>query len=163
MTALQIKVTKNFMNTLLLSEQFDSFLVEEAAVTTFNAFHIDGHIVGEFFDSDERSALAPLSAWKDIRPICLQLIKGRRAPVSMRIVLQAPPALLEKIAADEACEVDAHLIRSLVLNIRYENGRVSCVTGSSLTTFIPDKSVDRVWDAYIRRFFSALPLDFEEA
>lgn len=163
MIALQIKATKNFMNALLLTEQFDSFFVEEASVTTFNAFHIDGHIVSEFFDSDERPALAPLSAWKDIRPICLQLIKGKRSPVSLHIVLQAPPALIEKLAADEACEVDSNLIRSLVLNIRYDNGKVTCITGSSFTTFIPDKTVDKVWAAYICKFFSTVGLDFEEA
>ena len=43
MISLQIKNTKSFMNTLLVSEQFDSFEVEEATITTFNTFYIDGH------------------------------------------------------------------------------------------------------------------------
>lgn len=163
MTALQIKITKDFMNALLLSERFDAFLVEEASVTTFNTFHIDGHIVSEFFDSEERGQLPRLSAWKDIRPVCLQLIRGRRSPVSLRITLQAPPSLIERLAADESCEVDAGLIRSLVLNIRYDSGKVTCVTGSSFTTFVMDKTADKVWDAYIRKFFSGIGLDFEEA
>lgn len=163
MTALEITATKNFMNTLLASEAFDTFLVEEVSVATFNTFRIDGHIIPDFFDSDERPALPEFSSWKEIRPICFQLVRGRRLPVSLRIILQAPPALVGQLAADEACEVDAGLIRSLVLNIRYDNGKVTCITGSSFTTFIMDKTADKVWDAYIRRLFLGMGLDFEEA
>ena len=46
MIALQIKNTKSIMNSLLVSEQFDSFQLEEASVTTFNTFHIDGRNKG---------------------------------------------------------------------------------------------------------------------
>ena len=55
------------------------------------------------------------------------------------------------------------LIRSLVLNIRYSGGKVTCVTGSAFTTFIMDKSVDKLWDAYVRQLLTKLGLDFEEA
>ena len=51
MIALEIKGTKNIMNALLLSGQFDSFLVEEAVITTFSTFHIDGHLVRDFYDA----------------------------------------------------------------------------------------------------------------
>ena len=53
MISLQIKNTKSFMNTLLVSEQFDSFEVEEATITTFNTFYIDGHIVKDFYTLEE--------------------------------------------------------------------------------------------------------------
>ena len=70
MTALEIKITKNFMNALLVSEKFDAFLVEEASVTTFNTFEIDGHIVKDFYTSEEveaaDGALPVFSQWKDI-------------------------------------------------------------------------------------------------
>lgn len=163
MTALQIKITKNFMNALLVSEQFDSFLVEEASITTFNTFHIDGRIVRDFFDKNEHSELPAFSSWKEIRPICFQLIKGKKTPVSLHIVLQAPPSLIQQLAASDECEVASNLIRSLILNIRYDNGQVTCITGSSFTTFIMDKSIDKLWDAYIRKLFSVMQLDFEEA
>lgn len=166
MIALQIKNTKNIMNTLLLSEQFDSFLVEEASITTFNTFHIDGHMVKDFFSSEEISnmeqGLPKFSLWKDIRPTCFQLIKGKKTPVSFRVILHASPALTASIAAQSDCDVSAELIRSLVLNIRYDNGHVTCVTGTSFTTFIMDKSADVVWDSYIRQLFTRMQIDFEE-
>lgn len=168
MTALQIKNTKNFMNMLLVNGEFDDFEVEEAAVTTFNTFHIDGRIVREFFSEDEvreleeKGELAEFSKWRDIRPVCFQLIKGKKTPVSFHVVLRAKRALIEKLAESEECEVQANLIRSFALNIRYDNARVSCVTGSAFSTFIMDKSAERVWDSYVRRLFTDMGLDFEE-
>lgn len=169
MTALEIKVTKNMMNALLASGQFDSFLVEEATVATFNTFHIDGHIIKDFYTKEELAELedseasTEFSRWGDIRPICFQLIKGKKTPLSFKAVLLAPPALVKEIAAAPGCTVDVSLIRSLALNIRYEGGKVTCVTGSALTTFIMDKSVDQLWDAYVRRLLLELGLEYEEA
>ena len=163
MISLQIRVTKNMMNALLASECFDAFLLEEAAVTTFNTFHIDGHVVKDFYTADELSEIfSEFSLWKDIRPFCFQLIKGKKTPVSFKVVLHAPDALVEKIAATPECGVAANLIRALALNIRYENGHVLCVTGSAYSTFIMDKSAEQLWDAYVRRMFDELGIDFEE-
>ena len=166
MIALQIKNTKSIMNTLLVSEQFDSFLVEEASITTFNTFHIDGHMIKDFFSSEEignmEQGLPEFSLWKDIRPTCFQLIKGKKTPVSFRVILHASPSLVASIANQPDCEVSADLIRSLVLNIRYDNGHVTCVTATSFTTFLMDKTTDAVWDKYIRQLFDRLQIDFEE-
>ena len=51
MIALQIKEVKSFMGKLLGTECFDSFLLEEAVITTYNTFHIDGRINREFFSN----------------------------------------------------------------------------------------------------------------
>lgn len=162
MIALQLKNTKNFMNALLVSEQFDSFLVEEVTITTFNTFSIDGHTVKEFYSSDEDiEELQEFSSWKDIRPVCFQLIKGKRTPVSFKVVLHANPSLTEKITSDPDCDVAGNLVRSLVLNIKYDNGHVTCVTATSFKTFLMDKSLDNVWDKYIRALFSELGIDFD--
>lgn len=168
MIALEIKGTKNIMNALLLTGQFDSFLVEEAVITTFNTFRIDGHLVADFYSGEELEELennqksTVFSYWSDIRPVCFQLIKGKKTPVSFKVVLHAAPQLVEKIAANPECGVAANLIRSLILNIRYDNGKVTCVTGSAFTTFIMDKSVEKLWDAYVRQLLSGFGLDFEE-
>lgn len=168
MIALEIKGNKNIMNALLLSGQFDSFLVEEAVITTFNTFHIDGHLVKDFYSREELETLEEnqqstvFSYWSDIRPVCFQLIKGKKTPVFFKVVLHAAPQLIEKTAANPECGVAASLIRSLVLNIRYDNGKVVCITGSALTTFVMDKSVDRLWDAYVRQLLSGFGLEFEE-
>jgi hypothetical protein len=156
------------MNLLLISKQFDGFLMENAVITTFNTFNIDGHIEKEFYNSEELEALKEagksleFSFWEDIRPICFDLIKGKKTPVSFKVVLLASNALIEKIAANPECGVAANLIRSLIINIRYDNGKVICVTGTSLTTFVMDKSIEKLWDEYVKRSFSEFGIDFEE-
>jgi len=163
MISLQIKSTKNMMNALLASECFDAFLLEESVITTFNTFRIDGHIVKDFYTADELAECnLDFSLWKDIRPFCFQIIKGKKTPVSFKVVLHAPNELVEKIAADPECGVAANMIRALALNIRYDNGHVLCVTGSSYTTFLMDKSAQRLWDVYVRRMFTDLNIDYEE-
>ncbi len=72
------------------------------------------------------------------------------------------PELIKKIAANPDCQVADNFIRSLVLNIRYEKGKVTCITGSAFTTFVMDKSVDKLWDLYVRQLLSDFGLDFEE-
>jgi hypothetical protein len=168
MISLEIKATKVFMNSLLVSAQFENFLVEEVVITTFNTFNIDGHIVREFYNNEELETLESgenvleFSSWRDIRPVCFSLIRGKKTPVSFRVVLRAPMDIIEEIAANPECGVAANLIRSLAINIRYENGKVTCVTGTSFSTFVMDKSVEKLWDGYVRRLFSSFGLDFEE-
>jgi hypothetical protein len=124
--------------------------------------------VKDFFTSEELEERKSdgmdleFSSWKEIRPVCFDLIKGKKTPVSFKVVLLANNGLIEKIAANPDCGVAANLIRSLVLNIRYENGKVTCITGTSFTTFVMDKSVEKIWDSYVKHSFSELGLDFEE-
>ena len=168
MNALEIKVTKDIMNALLLSDKFDCFLTAEAVITTFNTFHIDGHLVKDFYSQEELEELKSseksieFSYLKVLRPFCFQLIKGKKTPVSFKVVLHAAPELIKKIAANPDCQVADNFIRSLVLNIRYEKGKVTCITGSAFTTFVMDKSVDKLWDLYVRQLLSDFGLDFEE-
>lgn len=166
MIALQIKNTKQLMNALLVASAFDDYQVEEVTLTTYNTFHIDGHMVREFFTSEEQQTFSDsfpeFSLWKDIRPICFQLIKGKKTPVSFRFILHASSAIVDTITSDESCEPDKNLIRALVLNIRYENGHIQVITGTAFTTFLMDKSLDSLWDKYVRNFLSQIGLEFEE-
>ena len=52
MIALKITNVKQFMAKLLGSEDFDSFLLEEAAISTYNTFMIDGHQNRDFYSTE---------------------------------------------------------------------------------------------------------------
>ena len=43
-------------------------------------------------------------------------------------------------------------ITGLYVNIRYEEGQLTCVTGTSVSFFTLDKSLDREWDETVRQF-----------
>ncbi len=166
MIALQIKNVKNFMGKLLTSDLFDAYLLSEATIATYNTFIIDGRQNQEFYTSEEwrEPSVRPydFSMWKDMRPICFQLIKGRRTPVSFKFVFHLIPAYVESILKDGSVSVPLELIGALVLTLKYDSSGLTLTTGTSLSTFLPDRSLDIFWDKYNKLFLENAGIDFEE-
>jgi len=163
MTAFEIKNIKSFMNTLLIGNCFDIFLVEEAEVTTYNVFHIDGRINKSFYTEKDDCPPYEFSKWEEIRPIILSLIKGKQTPTAFKFTLHLMPEYLEGLLRGKDTTITENQIRALAINIKYENGRLLLVTGTSLNTFIMDKSLDVIWDESMKRFLVKHELDFETA
>ena len=92
MLALTISDVKDFMNKLLIGEVFDNFSLVEASVTTFNTFTIDGHLQQDFFDTDTveeyKKEAVEYSLWRDVKPYCFSIIRGKRTPLNFKIVFQ---------------------------------------------------------------------------
>ena len=82
MIALQIKDVKHFMGRLLGTDFLDSFLLEEAVVSTYNTFTIDGRMNRDFFTREEweEPSVRPygFSPWERMRPILFELIRGKK-------------------------------------------------------------------------------------
>lgn len=53
MLALKITDIKDFTNKLFIGDIFDRFWLNEASITTFSTYIIDGKLQQEFFDSDK--------------------------------------------------------------------------------------------------------------
>ncbi len=166
MIALQIKNIKSFMSRLLSSESFDCFLLSEASITTNNTFFIDGHQNKDFFSDEEweDTSIRPYdySMWKDIRSLCFHLIKGRRTPVSFKFILHLIPSYVESILSDDSVTVPISQVKALVLTIKYDQTGLTLTTGTSLKTFLPDKSADIFWDKYMKQFLEKAQIDYDE-
>lgn len=166
MLALKITDVKEFMNQLLTKETFDSFCMIESSVTTFNTFSIDGKLNPDFFDTDERDVFRRYalthSFWKDIRPFCYSVIRGKRVPLSFKIILALSPrqqhSFFQKHSLSAACEQ----VNGMYLNIQYKNQTLLLTTGISLNTFPPDKLLEHAWDSTVRSFLENHQLPFEE-
>lgn len=95
MLALKITDQKDFTNKLFLGDTFDLFWLNQAEITTSNLFTIDGRLQTEFFDNDQQEFLSSshrtYSLWKEVKPICYSIIRGKRSPLSFKIVLQFSP------------------------------------------------------------------------
>ena len=86
------------MSQLLMTETFDRFSFIEGEIVTFNTFKLDGYLQKDFFDApdgyESESSPTPLeeySRWGDIREFCFSLIKGKRTPLSFRLILSLSP------------------------------------------------------------------------
>lgn len=163
MTSLKIEDIKQFTADLFTKETFDHFLVKEAEIVTFNAFTIDGRIRSGYYskeESEERS-LEALSGWAALRPICFSLIKGKKLPESFRIILKLPFQAVEEFVTDRL-PLTAEQVTGLYLNVRYEEGKMFCVTGTSVSFFTMDKTLDMEWDQAVKGFLKKNGIAFIE-
>lgn len=164
MTALQITSMKHFMNRLLASDSFDSFLLVEAVIGTASTFTIDGRINKEFMRDPDKDPDAPVPEfrpWKELRGVCFDLIKGKRPPLFFRFTLQLMPERASALLAQESCNVAPEQVRSLILNIRYDGDRAVLTTATSLQTFIPSKEPDAIWDRALAGFLDKEEIAYE--
>ncbi|MDD6812224.1 MAG: DUF5721 family protein [Lachnospiraceae bacterium] len=166
MIALKITNIKQFMGKLLASECFDSFLLEEASISTYNTFLIDGHQNRNFYTSEEweDKQIRPydFSTWKQIRPIGYSLIKGTHTPTAFKFILHLIPDFVASILKEKDTAVTAEQIKALVLTIKYDGTTLTLITGTAFHTFVMDKTVDNLWDNAVRQFLAKREIAFEE-
>lgn len=161
MIALQIEDIRKFMSKMLLGTTFDSYMVSEISITTFASFTIDGMFHPEFFSgSSDDSAASGVSddgrhiKWKTVRPVCLDIIKGKNLPVSFHIVLQLPPDETASLLDENDLSITPDDIFGFFLNISYRGDMLTVTTGSSVRVMSAAKAADMAWDRMAREFLT---------
>ncbi len=157
MLALQITSMKIFMNQLLNSDTFDSFLLEEAVISTANTYTIDGHINKDFYPAEERDTEHlpyDLQPWREIKGLCFNLIKGKHTPLYFKFVLHLKPEAVKSLLEKELSAIDSSHVKAFVLNIRYDGTTATLTTGTSYHTFVMSKEPDSIWDNALLHFLS---------
>jgi hypothetical protein len=153
MKAFKITDIKTFMNKLLVAETFDSFNTNEISVTTFCTYHIDCHINKNYYSQEELEEMEDCiyATWSQLKPICFEIIKGKKVPYKFKITLSLPPKYYSSVLSDSSDETTVKSIDNLYLHITYENNSLTIITASSLNIFTMDKTVDNCWDDYIQK------------
>ncbi len=162
MIALQLTELKTFMARLLGSTAFDDFLLQEATLQMGISYVIDGHINEAFFtteDEDAPSERPPFISYGEVRPTLFELIKGKRTPLGLQVVLQLSPKKADMLFPEGLA---AHLIKGLLLNIRYDGTKALITSGVSYASFSLDKAPELIWDEAIRHFLTGAGIVFEE-
>lgn len=164
MFALQITEVKTFMNKLFLGDSFDAFQLSEAVFVTFNTFHIDGSLQKDYYSSEELDTQGlsqqSWSFWRQVRPFCLQLIRGKHTPLEFKIVFRLSPANVEKLLAQAQLAINPSDIDGLFLNLHFCQGTLTCTTGSALRFFTLDKTLEHTWDGLVRKFLQKQDIAF---
>ena len=164
MISLKIKNTKEFMQKFLMSEAFADFLMMEARVDTFVSFDIDGRIRREFYTKEELELqeIYEFAAWESVRPQVVQMVKGKRTPLLMKLVLVYMPgkaeALLEK---EEQPAGSGSFVKYLLCTVKYENGGIIMTGGISYQGFTMDKGPEKCWDQALCRLADEIGLEYE--
>lgn len=164
MISLKIEDMKLFTSSLFVGDTFDGFLVREASISTFNTFTIDGKMRGGYYSEEEleEKGIEAFSLWPMIKPFCFSLIKGKRLPGSFKIVLLLSAAGLEHFLDGRHFSFPPDKIQGLYVNIRYEEEKLVCITGTSVSIFTMDKALDEEWDQAFRDFLKNNQIAFSE-
>ena len=159
MKLIEIDNIRHFTARLFTGNTFDSFLTVEASFSVASTFTIDGHVNAGFVGEEEmqdpayREGIIP---WEKLRPICFEIIKGKKVPQQFKIVFKVPEVLEKQFLQDTALTAFQDQISGLFLNLSFKNGQLSCTTGSSLKTFSLDRSLEIQWDEYVARFLNKI-------
>lgn len=149
---------KDFMNKFLAGDCFYSFLLKEASITGFVPMQIDGRINTSFFEAEDPEAARffkeEFASWADIRPFCFDFIKGKRTPTRFHFVLYLNSEASNQLLTKEHLTKEASMIQNLVLNIKYEQGRITLVSGVDYSSFTLDKQAENLWDKTVMKFLS---------
>ena len=161
----KIKDKKDFMAKLLTGDCIDSFLLKEASIYGFVPYQIDGHINRAFFADETDEAIAftayEYAQWKDIRPTCFDLIKGRRTPTKFTFILYLKPEAMTAMFEKAEISTTESLVRNLILNIRFELGEISITTGVDYSGFTLDKQAEQLWDTTTGKFLAKKEISYE--
>lgn len=164
MIALNIPEIKTFMAKLLTQNTFDTYLLREMELQTFTNYSITGQFNEEFFNKDELEARRGNHhiLWSDVRSIAFSMIKGNKTPLSLKIVFQLSTESTEALIQTTGGRLRMEEVGGLYLNVRFEKGELSIITGTAIKTFTLDKTLEKEWDTEVKRFLHEYNILFEE-
>lgn len=163
MLAADVSDVRAFMEKLFLKETFDGFQLMEAVIVTSNTFVIDGHIREEYYTREEWEELSEkqISRWSSLRPLCFQMIKGKKTPESMKLVFKMADSGAEKLLEQSGLPLMGKDIEGLFFNVHYEKQRLRLTSGVSMRLFTMDKSLEHFWEQRLESFLKQADIAFE--
>lgn len=160
MILLQIFDIKNTMIWLLVKDGFDRLLLEEAQVTTFARLTFEGHRNLAWYDSEEREKYPELSEyiyWKEAKSFLFSYMKGKKTPTRFQISLRLPKEEVRKRMGENMAMQGVDFL----LHFRFEQEKLSLVTGCSYHYFTMDKQAELAWDEAAQGMLRELKIGFE--
>lgn len=153
MISVSITDVKHCMAHLLSRETFDLFYFVEASIKKEISYLIDGHLNSDFFDTDsEGKPNRSYSLWRDVRPLVFEIIKGKRLPLSCKIILALPKKTIAYLIHESGSSFREEEIEGIYLNILYDPTSLILTTGISYRTFSLDKSLEQNVDDHMIKF-----------
>ncbi len=154
MIALNIVDVKDFTSKILVKNTFDKFYLCDGEIETFTSFRFGGKINTSYYSAEEQEEIGQrtLPLWGEIKPFAYQLIRGKKLPLSFKLVMALSAENVAWLLEHNQTNIHPEDVAGLYINIKYENKAVSIITGVSFKTFILDKTLEHIWDATVVKF-----------
>lgn len=155
MISIELQNVREFMSNLLIKDTYDNFLVSEITLSMGNTYTINGAVNKDFYSKDELESMkcTGYSPWSNFRSTCFSLIKGHKTPCFFKIIFMMPPNLINELISNYNLDFRSENIKALFINIKYQDGKLTCVTGTSLDFFTLDKSLEQAFDKFVSTLF----------
>ena len=98
-----------------------------------------------------------------MKPFCYSIIRGKQTPLQFKFVFRLSYEKVRHAVDKSGISLEPDHINGLFLNIQYSAGQLICTTGTSVSTFSLDKSLDQMWDRMVLCFFQENDIDYEES
>ena len=150
------------MTALLFTENsFDRFLLKSASLSAMLSVTISGEKDPDFFSEEEREKEMQESfvRYETVRPLLFSLIKGKRPPLSFRIILITDKNTTNSLKVKSG--FSGAEATSLSMNFSFKNGVLTLSSGVSYSGFTLDKSLEALWDQTIRNFLDQKDVTYE--
>lgn len=135
---------RKFMSFLLSGTAFDRLQFRSGEIMTRAKFTIDGRYNRDYDGSEDERAYC---LWGEIRHNVYDLIKGKKLPAYIKLVLALDEKPLSHLHENA---------QAAFLNIVFEKNRVNFTTGTAQKNFNMDKSLDEAWESMIKKTFTQL-------
>lgn len=163
MISVRLNSLRDTTRKLFLESCFDGFDLMEAAIHCAASFTVDGRCNKEFFSAEEASVQPPepFVSWETLRPVCFQMIRGKRTPISFRLVfyLSKEKAARQFSMPELAQNAD---IDGFLFILHYKNQELTATTGTSFFRFSLDKDSERLWDRQILSWMDRQSLSYTD-
>ena len=153
MQSIHILDIKPFMQLLFQTEQLNEYEYESADIRTDMTYSLDGHINRSFFSEEEliQYSLTQRSylTWSIAREKVFTLIKGKRTPSLLKIVLRASVPETENLISSTNSSLNSNDIDGIFLNIIFQENKLNVICGISYKIFTMDKELESEFSAKI--------------
>ena len=146
MQTIEILDIKPFMQLLFQTNTLDSYEFVSAAIRTDMTYTLEGHINKDFFTEDELEQMhasdTPYLFWQYAKEKVFQLIKGKKTPSQLKIVLKLSDNDIHSLLDSTHSSLTTADIDGMFLNILFQEGKLTIVCGISYKIFTMDKSLE---------------------
>lgn len=165
MQAITILDIKPFMQLLFQTDQLDSYSLISADIRTDITYSLDGHINKNFYSEEELSLFSLESKaylpWSLAKEKVFTIIKGKKTPSLLKIVLKASEQLVNELLAVTSSSLHANDIDGMFLNIMFQENKLNVVCGISYQIFTLDKNLESEFASNIVTLFKSYGITCE--
>lgn len=162
MRSIEILDIKDFMQLLLQSSAFDPYEFISGEIRTDMLYTLDGHLNKDFFSEEELSAMGAGSSgylsWSMAKHKVFLLIKGKRTPSSMKIVLRFPEQMIQAELSHAGSSLHANDIDGIYANIVFHEQKLNVICGISYKIFTMGKNLEDYFSSKLVTLFKSFSI-----